>query len=156
MNEPTGKRCPKCGVVKPLDQFHVARNKPDGRQTHCRECKRQWGKGHAQSSRDSARRYRLAHPEESKASTRRVHASARNRVFNHYGRACSCCGATERLEIDHVNGDGGGRRRATSSGTALYYWLIRNNFPDGFQTLCASCNKSKGTRAHCQINHQAA
>lgn len=40
------KRCPKCGEVKPLDQFNVDHAKPDGRQGYCRECNRIYGDGY--------------------------------------------------------------------------------------------------------------
>lgn len=32
------KRCSKCGVVKPLDDFHIDRSKSDGRYPSCAEC----------------------------------------------------------------------------------------------------------------------
>lgn len=40
------KLCPKCGEVKPLDQFNVEHAKPDGRQGYCRDCNRIYGDGY--------------------------------------------------------------------------------------------------------------
>lgn len=81
---------------------------------------------------------------------------AKVQVFDHYGRECACCGATEYLSIDHVNGDGkqhraelGGRR----SSQPFYTWLVRNGFPGGYQVLCVPCNSSKHQRSACQIDH---
>jgi hypothetical protein len=139
--------------IKRLDQFHVASNKPDGRQSRCRDCKRTYREDHSQSARSSSRRYRSAHPDRVKAASDRRYERIRAEVFDHYGQCCACCGSAEELTIDHVNGDGGGRRRKTSSGTAMYYWLIRNGFPDGFQTLCALCNKSKAREMRCRLDH---
>ena len=34
------KRCSECGLDKPLDAFHRHRQKHDGRQTVCKDCKR--------------------------------------------------------------------------------------------------------------------
>lgn len=34
------KRCCKCGVVQPLDNFYKNRGRPDGHQTVCKECTR--------------------------------------------------------------------------------------------------------------------
>jgi hypothetical protein len=74
---------------------------------------------------------------------------------------CACCGATENLSIDHVDGSGNQHRAEigiTGGGGSdqLYRWLIVNGFPSGFQTLCRRCNRSKGTGAHCRLNHASA
>lgn len=59
-----------------------------------------------------------------------------------YGGACVCCGEEEInfLCIDHVNDDGYKHRKFTSN---IYAWLVKNNFPYGFQTLCMNCNLAK-------------
>lgn len=73
-------------------------------------------------------------------------------VFNHYGRECSCCGEKEItfLSIDHIDGNGTKHRKKIQNGT--YRWLVRNNFPKEFQTLCFNCNwgryKNKGICPH--------
>ena len=75
-------------------------------------------------------------------------------VFAHYGSRCACCGATERLTVDHVNGDGAEHRRALGSGgTKLYTWLVVHGFPPGFQILCEPCNQSKGRKRSCTLSH---
>ncbi|MFA7121521.1 MAG: hypothetical protein WC277_08555 [Bacilli bacterium] len=33
------KRCTKCGVVKPVEEFHVSNGRPDGRTTQCKACR---------------------------------------------------------------------------------------------------------------------
>src|SRR5208282_3239645 len=72
-------------------------------------------------------------------------AEARILVFNYYGWYCACCGSNTVLTIDHVNGDGKEHRKKLSkSHTTLYRWLVKRKFPPGFQTLCRSCNSSKG------------
>jgi hypothetical protein len=80
-------------------------------------------------------------------------ASLRKQVFDHYGRICKCCGETEDafLTIDHTNGGGCKHRKGLgiSSGTYFYAWLIKNNFPEGFQTLCWNCNCAKIWRNVC-------
>lgn len=72
--------------------------------------------------------------------TRRRSATIRDIVFNAYGGyRCKCCGETERvfLTIDHMNDDGAEHRKQI--GSALYRWLIKNNFPPNFQVLCINC-----------------
>ena len=96
------------------------------------------------------------HPEKRGEYRRRVYANARAAVFDRYGRVCACpgCGATERLTIDHVNGDGRAHRAKVGRDPGkMYRWLIRHGFPEGFQTLCLRCNQSKGTGLRCRLDH---
>lgn len=62
-------------------------------------------------------------------------------VITHYGKKCICCGDIhiEFLSINHPNGDGAKHRRKIGQGY-LYLWLIKNNFPDGFEVMCMNCN----------------
>lgn len=85
----------------------------------------------------------------------------RNAVFAHYGETCACCGGAESLTIDHVNGDGARHRQELFGDSSnfshdTYRWLIENDFPEGFQTLCKSCNASKGGGERCRLNHAPA
>jgi len=72
-------------------------------------------------------------------------------VLTHYGKGGRLCcrwrncqiDDIDMLTIDHVNDDGARHREEISNGryrngggTGIYPWLIRNNFPPGFQTLC--------------------
>jgi hypothetical protein len=65
-------------------------------------------------------------------------------VFEYYGSKCACCGEDEPmfLMIDHING-GGTRHTNSLPGRSIYAWLVKNNFPEGFQLLCANCNWGK-------------
>jgi hypothetical protein len=102
------------------------------------------------------RRWMAANPEATREHGRRWRESYRTQVYDHYGRVCACCGATERLTIDHVNGDGRQHREEIGKGSgAVYRWLIANGFPPGFQVLCLSCNNSKWTGDHCRLPHRA-
>jgi hypothetical protein len=73
----------------------------------------------------------------------------RDLVLSKYGgSACRCCGESNEVFmcIDHVNNDGAVHRRKVG---ATYPWLVRNNFPGGFQVLCFNCNFSKGHLGEC-------
>ena len=72
---------------------------------------------------------------------------AREKVLDHYGRTCACCGATERLSIDHVVPVRWNRPRN------IYLYLVRRHFPEGFQVLCRPCNSSKSRGTHCRLAH---
>jgi hypothetical protein len=64
-------------------------------------------------------------------------------VLNHYGLICNCCGESniKFLTIDHDDNGGNKHRRLIgNSSTSLMLWLIKNNFPAGFSTMCYNCN----------------
>jgi hypothetical protein len=66
------------------------------------------------------------------------------------GIQCSCCGEKEIrfLCIDHVNG-GGTKHRESIGRSNTYMWLKKNNYPKGFQVLCANCNMAKRENGIC-------
>jgi hypothetical protein len=72
-------------------------------------------------------------------------------VFKEYGNKCNCCGekTITFLTIDHIDNNGAEHRRELAGdsgkfcGSAIYSWLIKNKYPDGFQILCANCQLGK-------------
>ena len=74
-------------------------------------------------------------------------------VMTHYGNgklACVCCGEDHIafLTIDHVNGrqeheKGSISNRSKYSGRALWSYLKRNGYPEGYETTCWNCNSGK-------------
>lgn len=76
----------------------------------------------------------------------------RLKIFNHYGGAlCKLCGENDIrvLVIDHIKGKGTEHRRKLTDykgnydGQSIYRWIVKNNFPKGFQVLCRNCNWRK-------------
>lgn len=79
-------------------------------------------------------------------------AIIRIEIITTYGSKCQCCNEIEPkfLSIDHINNDGAQHRKQVGSGSRLYKWLKKNNFPkDNFQLLCHNCNLSKGSFGIC-------
>jgi len=75
-------------------------------------------------------------------------------VFSHYATrgeiVCAICGFADFdcLQIDHILDNGADDRRnnlgdRTSAGTVFYRFLRKNNYPQGYQLLCANCNCKK-------------
>lgn len=75
----------------------------------------------------------------------------RKRLLEHYGAVCSCCGESEQsfLCIDHIDGGGEAHRKEVGFGTKFQWWLVKNEFPLGFQTLCHNCNQCIWARGRC-------
>ena len=74
----------------------------------------------------------------------------KKKVISHYSNGkmcCNICGETflPMLQIDHINNDG---NLDSKGGSSLYNWIITNNFPTGYQVLCAVCNIKKYWQAH--------
>jgi len=91
---PDGKRCSRCGIDRPLREFHRAEN---GRQPWCKSCKREYAAAHYQANK--ARR---------QADNKRRH----NEFLRWYiglkaGRPCSDCGYVfhpAAMQWDHLPG----------------------------------------------------
>jgi len=80
---------------------------------------------------------------------RRKTAETKRDVLVHYSLRdspqCAHCGIddVDVLCIDHVDGCGNLKRRTYGAGSGFYIWLKKNNYPRGFQVLCANCNLKK-------------
>jgi 5-methylcytosine-specific restriction endonuclease McrA len=120
------------------------------------EYHRQYRADHAEEMREYWRDYRAKNAEAVRAGNNARHAALRAEALAHYGTECACCGSTDRLELDHVNGDGAEHRAEVGGkGNAFLYWLKRNGFPNDkypLQTLCNACNRSKSTGTQCKLH----
>ena len=138
----------------------------DGLKSRCRACTAAAARRRYQADPDKGRakvrRWQQANPgkvrETDREAHRRIRESLRMAVFGHYGAVCRCCGATKRLTIDHVGGNGTQHREelfghSSQGGWIFYRWLVSNGFPDGYQTLCAACNNSKRSGERCRLDH---
>jgi hypothetical protein len=97
------------------------------------------------------RRYRAENPEKDRETHRKKHVKLRTKVLEAYGSYCACCGESDYhfLAIDHINGGGAAHRREIGGGGNTYNWLVKNNFPKGFQVLCHNCNQARGAYGFC-------
>lgn len=136
LSDDTSRECIGCGEVKPktLEYFEKHRRGRDMLHPRCRECEAK----RAKEKRDALRL----------------------RVFEYYSDGdvcCACCGESSMcfLSLDHVNNDGAEHRRKLTGGKSrggnlqVFYWILRNDFPPGFQVLCHNCNMAKGIYGEC-------
>lgn len=148
MKKITHSRCSKCREIKPAAEFARDNSRPIGLARWCKDCYKRWRQADPDlrriRDRESGRKYR---------------DRLRKEVFDHYGRACACCEASEQLTIDHVNGDGRawrlemfGESQHGGQSPRFYTWLIKQDFPEGFQVLCRPCNRSKGANDRCYLH----
>jgi hypothetical protein len=98
--------------------------------------------------RENNARYRERNREAIKEKQRLVRREYKRKVFNHYGNFCPCGVSDIRaLQIDHIDNNGAEERKRLGgqkfSGWIFYQFLIKNEYPTGYQTLCANCNMIK-------------
>ncbi len=118
---------------------------------------------YAESYKASTRKYRAKNPEKVKAwrlagaeKLRVDNGVRRNELrietFTRYGPdqklQCSWIGCDvtdpDMLVLDHINDDGAQQRKnGCGRGWNFYRWLKKQNFPDGYQTLCCNHNHKK-------------
>jgi hypothetical protein len=46
------KRCITCGTIKPIDEFHFAKNRKDGRNPECKQCRQKYGRTFWQKNKE--------------------------------------------------------------------------------------------------------
>lgn len=76
--------------------------------------------------------------------TQKCYHKTRLRVLSHYSKGipfCNNCGVKDErvLSIDHINDDGYKHRKEINQ-SSIVFWIVKNNFPKGFQVLCHNCN----------------
>lgn len=119
---------------------------------------------HKEKSKEQSRRYRIEHREEVLDYLRKYHVTNKQElnskdrdrqrqlkytVLSHYSLVqypkCAHCGIIDIdvLCIDHIDNNGCAHRKQPDVGYNFYNWLVRNNYPEGYQTLCYNCNMKK-------------
>lgn len=89
-------------------------------------------------------------PDQLRESCRKAKENTKVKVFLHYTPSGKCvyCNFEDirALSIDHINGGGEKHRKSlgmSTGGYPFYAWLVKNNYPDGYQVLCMNCQTIK-------------
>lgn len=101
------KTCSRCGISKPFDQYNLDREKKDGLQTQCKECKRAAQKrdysAKAEIYMDRQRRKRAESLQENRAHWAVYSAIKRGVMIR--PKSCTKCGCRDqRIEAHHHKG----------------------------------------------------
>ena len=106
---------------------------------------------------------------ENRAKAREEYYKIRLKILQYYSKrlsnsnipCCHCCGLNSHLDflsLDHIAGkkEMDSEHELVKLGYSslkrekdLQYWIIKNNFPKGFQILCHNCNSAKGFYGKC-------
>jgi hypothetical protein len=123
-------------------------------------------KKYDQTPKRKAKKKKYSQRPEIKAKIIDYRSINRFKVLQHYSKTlsnsdipcCNCCGLDEHIDflaLDHITG----RKNmdfeselvklgysSKLKDIKLLNWIIKNNFPDGFQVLCNNCNIAKGMK----------
>jgi hypothetical protein len=119
----------------------------------CKTCRASYGKSWRGGNPEKVKQNREKHSTKNSAKTREYQRDyvqkLKEIVILHYSPNHVCqwegCSWTDSnaLSIDHINNDGAkhlrelaGKRGRRFGGRCFYRWLIKNNFPEGYQILC--------------------
>ena len=114
--------------------------------------RKEYDRNYYQRNREKILRRHRERTLENRAVAKRYQQRLKIKVLSHYSKGtipeCVLCGEERMgcLSIDHIKGDGARQRRELgfSSGGKFYRWLIKNNYPRGYQTLCMNDQWLKG------------
>jgi hypothetical protein len=62
-------------------------------------------------------------------------------IYSNGFMKCNHCGYdnVDALTIDHIKNNGSIHRKRLGGSAYFYLWLLKNNFPSGYQILCHNC-----------------
>ena len=119
-------------------------------------------------NRELQKNYRLKHIDEHRKRARVYHKNVAKpkfeeiklEVLTYYSKKisksktprCECCGenfSINFLALDHIEGRKNMGHKAGFTGIKIYKWIVKEEFPDGFQVLCHNCNTAKFQLGKC-------
>ncbi len=117
---------------------------------------KKWFKDNRQRRYDYIKKWNTENYLKNKSYQSKYRLKLKKTVINFYSRGrneCICCGERylEFLTINHIHNDGNKERKVLNlrGGHSFYRWLIKNDFPDGYNVMCMNCNNSHGAFGYC-------
>lgn len=145
---PDPRVCKSCGELKPASDYPLPHS------WRCTLCYKKHQRRYRDEHKDlDGSRWRKSFEKPQTKNNhnawgRRNRQKLRLQIIMHYSPEgiCQNCGCNDIriLSIDHINGGGCKHRKSLGGGSkAFYNWIIKNNFPPGFQILCPNCQTRK-------------
>lgn len=108
------------------------------------KCKK-WKTDNPEEYLESQRKFRQNNSEKIKKWTSDCRRANKLKILTHYSNgtlSCACCGEDtyQFLTLDHINNNGNVDRKKGLTSNKIQVYLIKNNYPLGFQILCYNCN----------------
>lgn len=122
----TLKTCPKCGKVKPLDQFAKDSTRVSGVSSYCKECRGQWTKDNAERLRQKARQWQQDNRDRAVATTR----------------------AWEQRNPDKVRANADRYPERKKARDAVHYAVRIGKLPPAWTMVCDVCQEAQAASWH--------
>ena len=120
---------------------------------YIKEYKKKYRSENVEKIRELGRNWRGKNRAKCITDKRNERQNLKFQVISHYSNdkiKCVQCGFGDirALEVDHIDNNGAEERKRLfgsrmCAGTTFYRWLRQNNYPEGYQILCANCNRIK-------------
>ena len=114
------KRCPKCRVTKPAEDFHKHRARPDGLQSYCKACSNSAMREYVSRNRDAlrlkAKKWRAENQDKCRERRGRYW---RKDMGQHELKPCPFCGGE--AEFSYAEDDAGEMVRCLDCGGRVMY-----------------------------------
>ena len=128
--------CPRCKQTK--DEIDY------GKSTYCRTCHASYMRENRYKYLKTIRAWDISNRPKRREYNKKCASKRKLKILTYYGdgkAACVLCGESriDCLSIDHIHGHGNAHRRSIGEGTKFYQWLVHNNYPIGYRTLCMNC-----------------
>ena len=114
-----------------------------------REIRKTYRLGHLDEAREYNKKYRQEFSDKIKKDKSNYNRTAFLECVSHYSHGTNRCSwddcDEDRLDtytIDHIDGGGRKHKREKNIGN-IYHWLRKNNFPEGYQIICANHQMEK-------------
>lgn len=115
-----------------------------------KEYSKKYREKHKEKLSAQSKKWRNNNPARVNKNKRKERENLKMEVLGRYSGnkiCCAICGFddTRALQIDHIDNNGAEERREVlgnrlCAGTTFYRWVRRQNYPEGYQVLCANCN----------------
>ena len=149
------KPCTCCEQILPLSCFYREPRIRNGLKSWCKNCTRLESVKHYQKNRKKRiaqqGAYQKANPKKRRITEERWRQKLIAEIQDLLGNKCTCCGSTERLELDHIEPQTKSYTRK-KVGMASYR-DARKNGTAGYQLLCRQCNIWKNDGPFCPCKH---
>lgn len=141
------------GLKKVRDKKEYSKKYYHEHKEECLVKTKVWRRENPERIKEHSRKSYLKNADVCKARNYKANEEIKTEVLGHYSLSNTpCCvfcsfADIDALTLDHINNNGAEERKATKrklfTGAGIYRWLKQNNFPAGYQTLCANCNLKK-------------
>jgi hypothetical protein len=133
------RKCVRCGIAQPLEEYYIRDKRTGRRSTICRECSRRYGRAHYQRNRPS---YLERNRVNKKKNKKRYNDSFQVRRLSYLaGRSCIDCGEADPVVLEFAHRDGTEKVADVAALIARRDWAAVELEIAKCDVRCANCHR---------------